>query len=75
MTRNIVITLVFAIWSVSGAAEEYSYQAQIKGMVCAFCAYSVNKNISALRGVDAESVDVDLKNGEVVFIFYHSCRI
>lgn len=48
-------------------ANEYSYQADVKGMVCAFCAYSVSKNISALPGVHAHSVDVDLKGGHVTF--------
>ncbi len=67
MVRNMVFMLVLTIWSANGAAREYSYQAQVKGMVCAFCAYSVDKKISALPGVDAESVDVDLKEGEVVF--------
>jgi len=67
MVRNLVFMLVLTIWSVNGAAREYSYQAQVKGMVCAFCAYSVDKKISALPGVKAESVDVDLKEGEVVF--------
>jgi len=36
-------------------------------MVCAFCAYSVSKNISKLPGVDADSVDVDLQGGHVRF--------
>jgi copper chaperone CopZ len=36
-------------------------------MVCAFCAYSVSKNISTLPGVAADSVDVDLKGGHVQF--------
>lgn len=67
MARKLVLMLVITIWSVNGMAGEIGYQAQVEGMVCAFCAYSVNKKISALPGVEAGSVDVDLKSGEVVF--------
>jgi len=59
--------LVITIWSVNGNAAEIGYEAQVEGMVCAFCAYTVDKKISAWPGVDAESVDVDLKSGKVVF--------
>ena len=59
--------VLFAFWSVQVTAEGFSYQAQVKGMVCAFCAYSVDRKISALPGVLTESVEVDLQNGDVVF--------
>ena len=71
MVRNMALVLVLKIWSVNGVAREFSYQARVEGMVCAFCAYSVNKKISALPGVKAETVDVDLKKGEVVFRSTH----
>jgi len=54
-------------WSVNAWAEEFNYQAHVEGMVCAFCAYSVTRKISSLPGVDADSVDVDLKSGRVDF--------
>jgi|GEM_PF-1798197 len=47
--------------------EVYAYTADVRGMVCAFCAYSVAKNISQLSGVDGDSVNVDLKAGHVAF--------
>jgi copper chaperone CopZ len=53
-------------------AGEYLYNADVKGMVCAFCAYNVSKNISKLPGVEADSVDVDLKGGHVQF---HSTQV
>ncbi|VAW79479.1 hypothetical protein MNBD_GAMMA15-2548 [hydrothermal vent metagenome] len=67
MIRNLLLTLTILVWSTNGWAKDFNYQADVKGMVCAFCAYSVNKKISTLPGVDAESVDVDLKSGRVVF--------
>lgn len=59
--------LLLAFSLPAGAVSRYDYQAEVKGMVCAFCAYSVSKNIGSLPGVDAASVDVDLKSGRVVF--------
>ncbi len=67
MIRSLLLTLVLAAWSVNGWAKDINYQADVKGMVCAFCAYSGNKKISSLPGVDAESVNVDLKSGRVDF--------
>ena len=49
-------------------AKDYAYQGKIEGMVCAFCAYNVSKKISQLPGIDAASVNVDLKSERVNFI-------
>ncbi len=67
MNRILILLLPLLIWSTSGWTREYQYEADVKGMVCAFCAYSVSKNISKLPGVITESVDVSLKNGDVKF--------
>ncbi len=67
MLRGLLITLTLVVWSANGWAKEFNYQAHVEGMVCAFCAYSVSKNIGSLPGVDAESVSVDLKSGRVGF--------
>ncbi|HFD86820.1 MAG TPA: heavy-metal-associated domain-containing protein [Gammaproteobacteria bacterium] len=67
MLRGLLITLTIVVWSVNGWAKEFNYQAHVEGMVCAFCAYSVSKNIGSLPGVDAESVNVDLESGRVDF--------
>jgi len=67
MLRGLLITLMLVVWSVNGWAKELNYEAHVEGMVCAFCAYSVSKNIGSLPGVDAESVNVDLKTGRVGF--------
>ncbi|GMR00933.1 MAG: hypothetical protein BMS9Abin19_0276 [Gammaproteobacteria bacterium] len=66
-SRSLLLILVFSVTSLNAWSETYSYHADVKGMVCAFCAYSVSKNISQLPGVDADSVDVDLKGGQVTF--------
>jgi len=67
MKRILILLLPLIIWSTSAWSNEYQYEADVKGMVCSFCAYSVGKNISKLPGVVKESVDVSLKKGEVRF--------
>ncbi len=65
--RNFLLSILLMVAGLSVQAETYNYNADVKGMVCAFCAYSVSKNISKLPGVDADSVSVDLKGGHVAF--------
>ncbi len=67
MKRILILLLPLIVWSTSAWSNEYQYEANVKGMVCSFCAYSVGKNISKLPGVVKESVDVSLKKGEVRF--------
>ncbi len=67
MIKQVFFAIAFALLSINSQAKEMSYEADVKGMVCAFCAYNVSKNISALPGVDADSVNVDLKGGHVAF--------
>lgn len=69
---NKTLSIIVLLITTTTWASEYSYYADVKGMVCAFCAYNVSKNISTLPGVDGDSVDVDLKGGHVKF---HSSQI
>ncbi len=64
--RAIFVIAAMAFFN-AARAETYQYNADVKGMVCAFCAYSVSKNVSKLPGVDVDSVNVDLKGGHVAF--------
>ncbi len=64
---NITLSIFLLLISTQIRAVTYLYNADVKGMVCAFCAYNVSKNISMLPGVDADSVDVDLESGHVAF--------
>ena len=67
MFRALLTVVTLASFSVSVLAEKYAYRASVEGMVCAFCAYNVGKTIGALPGVNAESVNVDLKSKLVNF--------
>lgn len=67
MFKKILLVLSLAIFSITTYADSYHYQADVKGMVCAFCVYSVGKKIRQLPGVDADSVNVSLKDNFVTF--------
>ena len=54
-----------ATGSASGA--EQSYEVRVQGMVCAYCTYSVSKQLILLPGVIAPSVEVDLEKGIATF--------
>ncbi|MFV2059695.1 MAG: heavy-metal-associated domain-containing protein [Gammaproteobacteria bacterium] len=75
MIKNTVLVLLFAVYSISALASEkvdsqiytHLYQGKVKGMVCAFCVYSVSKKIGQLPEIKADTVNVDLKSGVVNF--------
>jgi len=67
MIGRLVIVLSFIVLSSNLTAAERVYQADVEGMVCAFCAYSVSRELAALPGVEPDSVNVDLNNGKVIF--------
>ncbi len=69
-SKRILLLLILCIFSINAYAKAYHYRADVKGMVCAFCAYSVAKNIRKLPTVEADSVNVNLKNNLVEFTAY-----
>jgi len=64
--NKIIITLTL-LFSFSAMAKKHTYKGQVEGMVCAFCTYNVGKKIAQFEGVDAATVNLDLKSGEVGF--------
>lgn len=62
-----MLILLLSAWNANAQTEIYNYHADVDGMVCAFCSYTVSKNIGSLESVDADSVDVNLDDGYVVF--------
>lgn len=67
MIRKITLTLFIIFLSNQAVAKELTYQGKVEGMVCAFCVYNVSKAIGKLQGVEAQSVNVDLKSGVLSF--------
>ena len=49
----------------NAVADQLEYELKVNGMVCAFCAYNVSKQLNTLDGVVPDSVDVNLDKGTV----------
>lgn len=70
-TIPLMLAMLLATPAIS-AAESFEhvlegrtlYRLQVEGLVCAFCAYSVEQKLQAVAGV--EYVDVDLERGRVM---------
>lgn len=65
MKHLIALALVGLPIAASAATNQLEYDLKVNGMVCAFCAYNVSKQIESLDGVLPKSVDVDLEHGAV----------
>lgn len=67
MMNRMIFLLGLVFLSSDLLATERVYQADVEGMVCAFCVYSVSRDLAGVPGVEPDSVDVDLDNGKVTF--------
>ncbi len=61
--RIIVINLILLLVAPIVQAKETIYTIQVDGLGCPFCAYGIEKQLSAIEGVD--SVVVDISKGLV----------
>src|ERR671919_1505147 len=65
--RNAVRGLAFALavmWISAAWAAGLSYRLQVDGLACPFCAYGIEKKLTALEGV--EKVETHIKDGAVI---------
>ena len=63
IVRNILITLALLLLAPLAHAGSV-YSLQVDGLACPFCAYGIEKKLSAIDGV--EKIDVDIKEGRVI---------
>ncbi len=59
-----VVMVVFTFWVTAVAAQATThptYQIQVNGLSCPFCAYGIEKQVTAIEGV--EEIALDLKAG------------
>ncbi len=47
------------------AQSAFGYELKVKGMVCAFCAYNVSRQLRLVDGVAPDSILVDLESGTI----------
>ena len=57
------LTMVSMSIATNAVADQLEYDLEVNGMVCAFCAYNVSKQLRSLDDVVPESVDADLDKG------------
>ena len=60
-----LLVLFCMLFGTNVLASDLDYTLEVKGMVCAYCAYNVSKQLKSLDGVVPDSVSVDLENGMV----------
>ena len=68
---NRLVAAVFVFFLVVSSAppalaqSAFGYELKVKGMVCAFCAYNVSKQLKSVDGVAPDSILVDLGSGMI----------
>jgi len=65
MKYLIALFMISTSIATNAVADQLEYELEVNGMVCAFCAYNVSKQLKTLDGVIPDSVDVDLDKGRV----------
>ena len=64
MKKFLSIPLLAIVLSTAAFAGGNHYALAVDGLACPFCAYGVEKRLSAIEGV--ESVETDVRSGQVV---------
>ncbi|GMQ89787.1 MAG: hypothetical protein BMS9Abin10_0121 [Gammaproteobacteria bacterium] len=59
-----IVVLTLILWMPAANAQSAVYALEVDGLACPFCAYGIEKKLSAIKGV--EKIDVDIKSGQVV---------
>lgn len=60
-----ILTIVAVVLMTIPALADTTYSMRVDGLACPYCAYGIEKKLEQIEGVDAESIDVDLKAGVV----------
>ncbi len=64
IVRNMVMTLMLLLLLAMANAASAVYSLKVDGLACPFCAYGIEKKLSAIDGV--EDIKVDIKEGQVI---------
>ncbi len=62
--RTAFFSLALVLISTAALAASNVYELQVDGLACPFCAYGIEKKLSAVEGV--RRVDIDIATGMVV---------
>ena len=64
MKNFLLIALLAVVLSTAAFAGGNQYTLRVDGLACPFCAYGIEKKLSAIEGV--ESIETDIKSGQIV---------
>lgn len=64
IVRNMVMTLMLLLLLPVANAASAVYSLKVDGLACPFCAYGIEKKLSAIDGV--EDIKVNIKEGQVI---------
>lgn len=75
--KKIAIVLISVIWlsTTAWAAEHEVVNISVTGLACPFCAYSVEKSLSKLPGVDSVAVDLAANRVQIVMHAEHTADL
>jgi copper chaperone CopZ len=75
--RRIVLVLIGVFWlsMAAWAADQEVVDVSVTGLACPFCAYSVEKSLGKLSGVDKVTVDLAASRVRVVMKAEHSADL
>lgn len=64
MLRRTALLLSLGLISITALGAQPLYKLRVDGLACPFCAYGVEKKLTAITGV--QKVEVDIKTGNVL---------
>ena len=75
--KRIVLVLIAGLWLSMAAwpAEQEVVDVSVTGLACPFCAFSVEKSLSKLAGVDSVTVDLAANQVRVVMKAEHTADL
>lgn len=63
--KRLILSALFALfWISPSLAAGHQYALGVDGLACPFCAYGIEKRLSAIEGV--EKVEIDIAKGRAV---------
>ena len=69
-----ILVLLLAIWVGTAAlAATQSYRLKVDGLACPFCAYGIEKKLSALNGV--ERLETNINDGTVIVVMKDGAKL
>ena len=73
LVQGVLIILFFLLSAPIALAVEAVYVLKVDGLGCPFCAYGIEKKLTAIK--DVKNIEVDLKNAQVVVTMDNDARL